>query len=278
MPYIVIAVLALLVGSVLTAQRLPPVDRATGAKALQYFGGALVVTIAVFMVVTLFCQAIRPYEQFVDGSGSVVVPTAPTDAEVTALLKDITDTETEVCHLITRTDKFIQNDVGKAGQDDPQAVQDAISTARQAVGGPLTDCTVEWPDDVSGAAALDEADNRLTRMEATLKSYTGPEIEKTYNTTVPCQSEGFQDGSGSEMDTFTTLKSRLAAVKTTIQTQRTKWLKPIDKKTAALQRGEVSDCDKKRGAKTAMATSNKAGPPPASGPTPTSGPPPKAPA
>ena len=259
MPYIVIAVLALLVGSVLTAQRLPPVDRAAGANAALYFGGAVVVTIAVFMVVTLFCQAIRPYEQFVDASGSIVVPT---DKEIDALLKDITDTEAEVCHLITRTDKFIQNDVGKAGQDDPQAVQDAISAARQAVGGPLTDCTTEWPADVSGAAALDEADNRLTRMEATLKSYTGPEIEKTYNSTVPCQSEGFQDGSGSEteMDTFNALKSRLAAVRTTIQTQRTKWIKPIDDKTAALQRGEVSDCDKKRGAKTALAASNKAGP------------------
>ena len=253
MPYIVIAVLVLLVGSVVAAQRLPPVDRAAGGKAAQYFAGAIVVTIAVFMVVTLFCQTIRPYEQFVDASGSM----DPMEAQITALLKDITDTEAEVCHLITRTDKFIQNDVGKAGQDDPQAIQDAISAARQAVGGSLTDCSTEWPADVSGAAALDEADNRLTRMEATLKSYTGPEIEKTYNATVPC-TEGFQNGS----DTFTALKSRLAAVRTTIQTQRTKWLKPIDDKVSALQRGEVSDCDKKRGTKTAMAASNKAGPSP----------------
>ncbi len=251
MPYIVIAVLTLLVGSILTAQRLPPVDRAGLGKAAQYFAGAVVATVATFMVVTLFCQSIRPYEQFVDISGSTI---EPSEASIERLLKDITATETDVCNLITRTDKFIQNDVGKAGQDDPQAIRDAIAAARQSVGGPLTDCSIEWPTDISGA--LDEADNRLTRMEATLKSYTGPEIEKTYNATVPCQ-EGFQNPNSKQM--VSELNARLSAIQNTISVQRSKWLKPIDDKTAALQRGEISDCDKKRGAKSAIAASNKTG-------------------
>jgi hypothetical protein len=78
-------------------------------------------------------------------------------------------------------------------------------------------------------------------------------LQKTYNRTVPCQ-EGFYD-TGSVAD-VSGLQARLAAVRTEIQTQQTKLLKPIDDKNAALQRGEVSDCDKRRGAKVAVTASS----------------------
>lgn len=212
-------------------------------------GTILMVSVVVMVFVTQFSGAIRPYEQFADISGLTVLHTE--NDEIQQLLVSITEAEADVCNLITRTDKFIQSDVGKAGSDNPALVAQAQEKARAAVGGPLTDCGASWPD-VSGAAALTEAANRLTRMEATLKSFTEPELESTYNRTVPCQ-EGFADVSGESV--LAPLKARLAAVQTTIQTQKTKYLKPIDDKNAALQRGEVSDCDKKRGAKVAVTAS-----------------------
>ncbi len=200
----------------------------------------LLVSMTVGIFLRLSCGGIQPYEQFV---GTV---TDVSGEEMAQLLADITTTEHDVCELITRTDKFIQSDVGKAGYDNPALVAQAREKAREAVNGPLTDCQTVWPD-VSGEAALNEADNRMSRMEATLKSFTGPELESTYNRTVPCQ-EGF----ASQIDAA---RARLTAIQATIQMQKTKYLKPIDDKNAALQRGEVSDCDKKRGAKVAVTAS-----------------------
>ncbi len=234
-PYILIGMSVLFVGAIYAIQNAPASVIGDVMKDVAMIGMIVFLTV---VFVGSFSMMIRPRELFVNG---VVDPTIQ-------LLTDIGAAEKDVCNLITRTDKFIQNDIGKPGHDNPQLVTDAQQKARTAVGSPITDCGASWTD-VSGDAALQEADNRLTRMEATLKSFTGPELQSTYNKSVPCQ-EGFTDG-------LSDLQQRLAAVKTTIATQQHKLLKPIDDKTAALQRGEVSDCDKKRGGNVAVTASNK---------------------
>jgi hypothetical protein len=240
-PYILIGMSVLFVGAIYAIQKAPST---VIGEVMTDVGMIVVIVFLSVVFVSSFSMMIRPRELFVDGGSS----SGPVDPTV-QLLTDIGAAEKDVCDLITRTDKFIQNDLGKPGHDDPQLVTDAKQKARAAVGSPITDCGVSW-DDVSGEASLQEADNRLTRMEATLKSFTGPELQSTYNKSVPCQTEGFTDAT-------TDLQNRLIAVKATIQTQQKKLLKPIDDKTAALQRGEVSDCDKKRGSKVAVVASNK---------------------
>jgi len=231
---------ALFVGAIYAIQNAPASAIGDVMKDISMIGMIVFLTL---IFVSSFSMMIYPRELFTDAAPDPVM----------ALLKDITAAEKDVCNLITRTDKFIQNDIGKPGHDDPQLVKDAQQKARDAVDGPITDCHATW-DDVSGDAALQEADNRLTRMEATLKSFTGPELQSTYNKSVPCQTEGFQDA-----DPLTDLQNRLAAVKATIKSQQQKLLKPIDDKTAALQRGEVSDCDKKHGGNVAVTASTNRG-------------------
>ncbi len=235
-PYILISMAAIFVGAIYVIERAP--TTVLGEVAMDVLWIGLVMYIVAIFVASV-SMMIHPWERFTDMAATMV-----TDP-VTQLLTDIGTAEKDVCDLITRTDKFIQNDVGKPGHDNPQLVTDAQQKARAAVGGPLTDCGASWPVDVSGEAALQEADNRLTRMEATLKSFTGPELQATYNKTVPCQAEGFDNQ-------VSALQARLTAVQGTIRDQQQKLLKPVDDKTAALQRGEVSDCDKKRGGNVAV--------------------------
>ncbi len=248
LPVILVLAAAVLAGAVFAGERFVAGGGDVGGIAVSIVT-IVVVTAIVLIYVTRVSAAIRPTEQFADVSAAAA--TAAVDP-VTTLLADITATEKEVCDLITRSDKFIQGDVGKAGQDNPALVVQAQQEARDAVGAPITDCSASWPVDVSGTAALDEAANRIQRMEATVKSFTGPELQKTYNRTVPCQEE-FADGAPYDVSG---LQARLDAVRSEIQTQQTKLLKPIDDKNAALQRGEVSDCDKRRGAKVAVTASS----------------------
>ena len=197
------------------------------------------VVLLLLLTACFFCGAIRPTEAFTD------VATAP------PLLEAVAAAEKDVCALITRADKFIGSDQGQPGVDDPSLVAAAQQKARDAVGSPITDCgTAAIPTDLSGDALLQEAANRITRMEATLKGLTGPEFQRIYDKTVPC-TESFSDGAPSEDD----LRARLDTVRQTIKDQQTKLLKPIDDKQAAVQRHEVSDCEKRRGANTAMAKS-----------------------
>lgn len=234
-PYILIAMGLVFMGFIYALERFP--TSILGDTLVDLVGIGIGVVL-VLLLVSRLCLTIHPQESFVDGGTDPVVQ----------LLQDIGTAEKDVCDLITRTDKFIQNDVGKPGHDNPQLVSDAQQKARDAVGSPLTDCQASWTLDVSGDAAIQEADNRLTRMEDTLKSFTGPELQATYDKSVKC--EGFQSGGS-----LSALQDRLVAVKTTITTQQQKLLKPIDDKTAALQKGEVSDCDKKRGGNVAVVAS-----------------------
>jgi hypothetical protein len=175
----------------------------------------------------VICYRVRPTEAFQmqDISGDP------------NLLADLIVAEDAVCKLITRVDGFIQNDVGPAGQSDSQLVLAAQMKARDGVA--VVDCSAT-------EAALEDAPHRLTRLEETLRSLTGPELQRTYDKTMRC--EGFQDLATPEP----TNRQRLTAIQATIRDQQTRLLAPVDQKTADLQRGIASDCDKRRAAAAAQ--------------------------
>lgn len=212
------------------------------------------VVVGVLMIVGLIvgtvCMRISPMERFVDAAPA----TAAESLTLDSLSPRVEALEKEACDLITRTDQFIQNDVGKPGQDDPSLVTAAQQKARAALPGPMTDCpATASPLQGMSAEILADLENRVTRLETSVLKFTLPKIQKTYDTTTKC--EGFVDVAGA--DPVKALADRIMAIEASTDLQKSKLLKAIDDKTAALQRGEVSDCDKKRGGKTAIAASNK---------------------
>lgn len=207
------------------------VDKQIAAEVGISVATIALTTFAVAVIVGVGCAAIRPVERF-------------QDAALQQLITDITAAETDVCALMVRVDKFIQGDVGQPGIANPALVSDAQAAARTKVGEPLTECPSVWPErDMSANAVLDEADNRLTRMEQTLQRFTGPRFKAVYDRTVRCDSFSTRVGD---------LETRLAAIRTTIQQQKSGLLAPIDQKTDDLQHGKVSDCDRRRGSTTAL--------------------------
>ena len=215
-PIAVILVLAVLAGLVMwldiQKDRVPPEfwNWTAGLIAAFFLGSILL---------CLLCFRAIPREAFQDMSGD------------TTLLADIATTEEAVCKLITRVDGFLQNDVGPAGQKDPGLVTDAQSRARAGI--EMVACSAGG-DDVSGEEA-----HRITRLEETLRSFTGPELQRTYDTAMKC--EGFQGAAPPS------LRERLTAVQATLQDQQKRLLAPIDQKTEDLHKGIASDCDKRRG-------------------------------
>jgi energy-coupling factor transporter transmembrane protein EcfT len=256
-PFIILAIIAILFGfyyfiaSKLSADDMPFV--------LGCLGTIVVITLAVLIFVKNVCATIHPTERF--DNAPILLST---------FVQQVVATEKEVCTLITQTDKFIKGDQGSAGHKDPSLVTAAQEKARAAVVDPttkevvpLTDCGAPW--DAS------EVENRISRLELTLKMFTGPEIQKTYNSTVPCES--FVSGplplplSGSDASpepmADPALVQRLAAVNAVIDAQRTQWLTPIQQKMADLKKGKVSTCDKQKGSSTGQtAVTSKTPPPP----------------
>lgn len=231
-PFAILALAGLVVAGYLFAARF---DDATANRELGWmFAASAATVLLITLLLCLFCVQIRPRELFVDVGAS-----DPT----TQLLADISAAEADVCKLITRADQFIQNDVGKAGQDDPTLVTAAQQKARGDTD--MVVCGGDLADQL-------EIDHRLRRMEETLRAFTEPEFSRTYDATVPCH-EGFVDIS--DEAEIASARQRLAAIRTTIQEQQRKYLGPIDAKTAAMQRGDLSDCERRRGAKTATAAS-----------------------
>lgn len=185
--------------------------------------------LAVMLFVRFVCLDIRPVEQFDTGSDPIA-----------DLWANITAAEKTVCEYITRADTFIQNQVGKPGHDDPSILAAAQQSARTAAGGPLTDCSA---GDV--AASLDEAENRIQRMETTLNGFTAPVFQQAYKASNTCES--FADVSAGAAARITDLQQRVSAIQQLLVLQKKKMLDPIDAKQQALQSGQLSDCDKKRG-------------------------------
>jgi len=229
-PFGILLLAGLLVAGYLFAGRFD--DAKANSELGLMFGGSVLVVLLTTILLCIMCVKIRPREMFVDLVSQL------DSSQETVLLNDISAAEEAVCKLITRADGFIQNDVGKAGQDDPGLVRAAQQKARADVdmvtcGEPATETL--------------DIDHRLARLESTLTGFTGPEIKRTYDATVPCR-EQFVGGGVSPRD-------RLTAIRAMITEQQQKFLGPIDTKTAAMRRGDLSDCERRRGAKTATAAS-----------------------
>ena len=189
----------------------------------------IAIPILLIGLLCVICYRVMPREAFQDVSADIADPT---------LLTDLGVTEDAVCKLITRVDGFIQSDVGVAGQSDSQLVLAAQMKAREGVA--VVDCSAT-------EAALEDVPHRLTRLEETLRSLTGPELQRTYDKTMRC--EGFQDLPSIPVAVS---RTRLTAIQATLRDQQTRLLAPVDQKSADLQRGIASDCDKRRGAAAAQ--------------------------
>ena len=185
---------------------------------------AIVMACGVFLLFVLsFCSNIQPMEHF---DSSVCDGAASMEDKITCA-------ELQVRKLITRADAFTEGNLGNDGQLQPRLVADALGKTRSDAGGPLIDCSPGHTGDF---------ENRLTRLERTLQAFTEPIFKQDASASNTC--EGFGGFAGVVAPPSN--EERIAAILSLIQHQQTKYLKPIDDKVAALQRHEVSDCDKSK--------------------------------
>jgi hypothetical protein len=187
------------------------------AEILLSAGTIWLIVIAVMVFVGLVCAGIQVREGF-----------------DSVKMADIEGLEKEVCALVASSDSYIMNDVGQPGQDNPAVLAAAKQKARGSA--PITVCDL----------TSTQMEDRISRIENTLKNFTGPQLKKTYDTVIPCE-EGF---AGVEP---ASLSSRLKKIKDTIAAQKTGLLSPIQKKEADVKAGKLSECEKKKGANAAIA-------------------------
>lgn len=241
-PFIIPMVVAIVIWSNKIASRFGPEDT---QQIVILISVAMALLFGVLLFIGTTCMEIRPTEQFADlEKGDIPKKESEEEKEVHELLHGIATADTEVCKLMTRADHFIQGNVGHPGIENPSLVTDAQEKARGS--GPIVECSNTKED----APTLQDAENHLTRLENTLQAFTGPTFQAAYNNTVICK----EDFTGTEKPRVNRkqLQERLKKVNATIAEQQKRLLAPIDAKTAALRRGEVSDCDKRRGAKTQL--------------------------
>ena len=210
-------------------------DKEMSKQLIWYVLLAIVPLFFISMIVCFDCAVIHPREAFDSGSAAAQADPLQT------LFQGIGAAEDAVCRLVTRTDEFIQGDVGNPGIQNPTLVTDAQNQARLSVGSSITICPATG---IPETETLQDADQRLLRLEATLKSFSGPRIQKVYQQSVECFLPLNADIGGPSIES---LQPRLAAVQEAIALQQGKWIAGIDAKKAALQRGEASDCDKQKG-------------------------------
>lgn len=223
LPYLLIGGALLITGAFLVLSNL---TAAVVTELLVAMGTIWLVVMLVLMLVTRVCMNISPVERFTDISDQ-------------AFLDDFTKAEADICTMLDDVSQFIKNTFGKRGQDNPALPAAAFQAAVAAAKGPTTVCPPQEPP------TMVDVDERLDRMERTLLLVIEPQFKTTYDTSVTCN-EGFADLSLS-------LTSRLQQLRATIDLMNSKYLRPIQQKQKDLQSGRVSDCDKKRGAKTAIA-------------------------
>jgi hypothetical protein len=192
-------------------------------EILVSVGTIWLIVMAVMLFVHMVCAGINVREGFAD-----------TDVK----RSDIEELEQQVCTLMASSDTYITNDVGQPGQDNPSVLVSAKQTARGTA--PIIECTMT---DVQKA-------ERLSRIENTLKNFTGPQLKNTYDKTVPCV-EGFYAGGS--------LSDRFKAVKKMVEKQKTSYLKPIEQKEKDVKAGKLSDCEKKRASRAAVVGSGSVG-------------------
>ena len=202
-------------------------------------GTIWLVIILVLLFISRVCMSISPVEHFADMNSSIE--------------SDVEKTEATVCKLIQDVRNFITADIGQPGQDDPSLITAAMQKAVDAVNGPITICITasEELNDTNKPDNL-SIDDRLTRMERTLDQLVEPQLKLAYDKSMTC--EGFaSDSLDSVSETVESKqKERLAAIQTMIATLTKRYLDPLDQKQADLKAGQLSDCEKRKGANTAI--------------------------
>jgi hypothetical protein len=236
-------------------------------QIVTYVVVILLIVAVVSMLTCALCYRIRPEEGFVAGvidiSGAM---NKQEDDEVQDLWTAVGKTEEAICKLIKQTDTYIQNGLGPKDKDVPSLVSAAQQEARADAGGPITDCSANWPTTIADVSSqtldmtMSQLDDRINRMETTLKGFSAPVLEKAYKSTVECSTESFGDYAPFESfvaTSLTALQDRLKAVQASINYQEKKLIGGMKQKMKDLQAGKASDCDKQRGAKTAMGSGSK---------------------
>jgi hypothetical protein len=208
------------------------ISKEAANKTMWYVIIAAIPLFLISLIICFDCAVIHPREAFANTESADPLQT---------LFHEIGEAEDAVCKLITRTDEFIQGDVGNPGIQNPTLVTDAQNQARLGVGGSITICPATG---IPETETLQDADQRMQRLEATLKSFSGPRIQKVWQQSVECFVPLNADINGPSL---ASLQDRLTVVQTAIALQQGKWIKEIDAKKEALQRGEASDCDKQKG-------------------------------
>jgi hypothetical protein len=140
--------------------------------------------------------------------------------------------------MIDDATQFIKNDIGHKGLDNPSLITEAIDEAIRKVDGPITSCPPTGPP-----TTTDELNERLSRMQHTLDQFLEPILKNTYDKSMNC--DGFADFS----------PNRITTIQATIDMLTKKYLAPIQQKQKDLQAGHASDCDKKKGASSAVGSS-----------------------
>jgi hypothetical protein len=214
-PFIVVGGALAVLGVLFVAFQIPS---EVLVELLLSAGTIWLIVIAVLLFVSMTCASIQVRELFEDGSVTT---------------EDLAALENKVCVLMTASDKAIASDVGQPGQDDPAVLNAALTSARGSAPVPVCEMNPT------------ELESRISRMENALMNYTGPQLKKTYDKSVPCSSEGFETQNG-------TYAARLQAINQLVDKQTSTLLVPIQKKEADVKAGILSDCEKKKGAKAAV--------------------------
>lgn len=212
-PLLVMGVAFAILGILFLFVQLPP---EVIVELLISAGTIWLIVIAVLLFVTMNCASIQVRELFDDGS---------------VTMDDLAALEKKVCVLMAASDKAIASELGQPGQNDPTVLANALAAARGSA--PVLICDQNMME------------SRISRMENALKNFTGPQLKKTYDKTVPCSPEGFETQNG-------LFSSRLKAINALVDQQTSTLLKPIEKKEADVKAGILSDCEKKKGAKAAV--------------------------
>ena len=214
-PFIVVGGAIVVLGILYAFLRIPP---EVVVELLLSVGTIWISVIAVLLFVSMTCASIQVRELFEDGPASS---------------EDLAALEKKVCVLMTASDKAIASKVGQPGQDDPAVLNAALTAARGSAPVPVCEMNPN------------ELESRISRMENALKFFTGPQLKKTYDTTVPCTPEGFETQNSS-------FAARLKAINRLVDQQTSTLLVPIEKKEADVKAGILSECEKMKGAKAAV--------------------------
>ena len=189
-PIIVIGIALAILGILFLVVKLPA---EVLVELLISAGTIWLIVIAVLLFVGMACASIQVRELFEDGSVSS---------------EDLAALEKKVCVLMTASDKAIASDVGQPGQDDPAVLNTALTAARGSAPVPVCEMNPN------------EVESRISRMENALTNFTGPQLKKTYDKTIPCSSEGFETQKGA-------FAARLQAINRLVDQQTSTLLVPI---------------------------------------------------